>query len=250
MLTGERTIPRPPAWTSRALVVVLGFLIACSSDGPPPPDPTVRAKPAPPRGLQLKVVDDGSPFMKGIYLRVTGDAGSAADPEAAGITAAVDKWRAENGVAHTDMYLRASTRAALEAYFAKLATKQTRYVVPGGRELAFEQTSDGTWRSYFLLSSVELDGSAVATVDAMVDAEIPHVALVLTPEGAKRFGDLTARISGKKLATLVDGVVVSAQMITAANREGRATIIAGGADHAAQVAKATSLAELVRAKLH
>lgn len=232
--------------SSRALAVAFGVLVACGSE---PAKEAPKPAPGPPRGLQFKVVDDGSPFMNGIYLHLGQTAGSAAEPEAEGITAVVDKWRANNGVAHTDPYLTASSRTALVAYFAKLATKATKFVVPGGRELGYEQPKPGIWRSYFLFAKVELDPTAIAKVEALEDPENgARVVLELTPAGAKQFGELTTRISGHKLVAIVDGTVRSAQVINDPLTEGRATIQVVNDDPAVRSSELHALAALIATK--
>ncbi len=232
--------------SSRALAVALGVLVACGSE---PRQEAPKPAPGPPRGLQFKVVDDGSPFMNGIYLHLGDTAGSAAEPEAAGITVAVDKWRTEKGVAHTDPYLAASSRDGLVAYFAKLATKATKFVVPGGRELGYEHQKPDVWRSYFLFAKVELDATAIAKVDVVEQAESgARVVLQLTPTGAKQFGALTTRIVGHKLVAIVDGTIRSAQLIDGPLTEGRATILLVDQDPAVQSREAHALAALLAPK--
>jgi len=53
------------------------------------------------------------------------------------------------------------------------------------------------------------------------------VTLDFTPAATRQFGELTARISGHKLAVLVDGTVTSAPIIRGAIRGGHASITLG-----------------------
>ena len=79
---------------------------------------------------------------------------------------------------------------------------------------------DGRWRSYLLDSKVELD--AAANASAQVHGS--KVELEFTPAAAKRFGELTTRIAGHKLAVLADGSVAQAPVVMGPINGGRAEV--------------------------
>jgi preprotein translocase subunit SecD len=183
--------------------------------------------------LYLKVVDDRSTYMLQLFDRV-----AVAPP--AGIAGEVDRWRTDAGGTVTDHYLEARTPEVIERYLAS----DPALAVPPDRELAFERVDADHWRTYLLLPAAELDATAIAHAEASRDANTdrPTVLLDFTPPAAQHFGDLTARITGHKLAVLVDGTVVSAPVINAPITGGRAAVTFGpNADDATAQALADAL---------
>ena len=67
-----------------------------------------------------------------------------------------------------------------------------------------------------------------------------------TREGARRFGALTERIIGRKLAIVLDGRVMSAPIVQTAIRGGISTITMGGSDQQAMEAEAQALVNVLR----
>ncbi len=88
------------------------------------------------------------------------------------------------------------------------------------------------------LGPVELKGSDL--VDARVQFDRfnrPEVALEFTPEGAKKFADLTRNNVGRRLAIVLDGTIYSAPNIQTAITDGRAVITGiNDLDEATQIA--------------
>ncbi|XOB97653.1 protein translocase subunit SecD [Deinococcota bacterium DY0809b] len=88
------------------------------------------------------------------------------------------------------------------------------------------------------LGPVELKGSDL--VDARVQFDRfnrPEVALEFTPEGAKKFADLTRNNIGRRLAIVLDGTIYSAPNIQTAITDGRAVITGiNDLDEATQIA--------------
>jgi hypothetical protein len=132
-----------------------------------------------------------------------------------------DMWGDDAGRRHVDYYLMASTRDELAANVATIS-------LPPGLRFAFEHTAKG-WRSYVVRDEVELDGWSVASATPSVDPNTnrPLVLLDFDAEGARRFGVLTSRIAGNKLAIMVRGDIKSAPVIMSAIRGGRASIMMG-----------------------
>jgi hypothetical protein len=240
-----------------ALVAVLAMAAACAT-GPATDDrPRVeQVQPASlgaPHGLEFKVVDDGSNYMKEMLTHVgIARDGTSTDPDAIadGVSADIDRWRTQNNTAIADFYLTAKARGDLTKYVTDAAAKDPELAVPAGRELAFEQVAPDRWRTYLVFSTPELDTTSIAhatvTVDPNTDRSI--VQLDFTPTAARHFGDLTTRISGHKLAVLVDGTVTSAPIINGPIMGGRASISFGGTDAGAQDLQAHALADSLNAR--
>lgn len=88
------------------------------------------------------------------------------------------------------------------------------------------------WRTYYLDRAVRLTGSGISDAMGSYDPNTnrPIVLLDFNRHGSRVFGDLTAEIVGKKLATILDDKVKSAPIINGAIRGGRASITMGGSD--------------------
>ncbi len=164
----------------------------------------------------------------------------------------VDQWRLEDGgPMQTDYYLAAHSREVLAAAFAE--AERRGWAPPAGTMIVFERMdpSRGSqgWRSYLVASEVALEGSSVANAVGAADpyTNRPIVLLDFDREGAKKFGDLTARIAGKKLATMLGGVVRSAPIINGPIRGGRASITMGGTDPEAREHERDLLVATLRA---
>lgn len=141
---------------------------------------------------------------------------------------------------HVDYYFTAPTRE-------ELVRKVDSIPLAAGTKFAFEQTDKG-WRSYVVRDEVELDGWSVANAQAHFDqyTGMPVVLVDFDREGARRFGDLTSRILGNKLAIMVRGDVKSAPVIMGAIRGGRASITMGAGDHETILREQQDLIELLR----
>jgi hypothetical protein len=152
----------------------------------------------------------------------------------------VDQWRPEDGgPMHTDYFLRGPTREALMAQVAK--ARDLGWKLPAGARIAFAHESFRAdkpeyWRTYVIADEPALDGTAIDNATGSYDPNTnrPIVLLDFTREGAETFGDLTARIVGHKLATMLDDEVKSAPIINGPIRGGRASIAMGGGDLRAQ----------------
>ncbi|HEY4182459.1 MAG TPA: protein translocase subunit SecD [Kofleriaceae bacterium] len=104
------------------------------------------------------------------------------------------------------------------------------------------------WRSYYLDRAVSLTGSAISKAQPSYDQNTnrPNVSLEFNRFGSRVFGDLTAKIVGKKLATVLDDKVRSAPVIQVAIRGGRASITMGGQDANQQEKEVNDLVNVLR----
>ncbi|CAN5809970.1 hypothetical protein BH11MYX3_BH11MYX3_11300 [soil metagenome] len=219
----------------------------------PPPDDIPRVEqvqPASfnaPHGLQFKVVDDGATVMKSLFEAVAAEREQrSTDPDAIarGVTAEIDRWRVDDkGI--TDFYLTANAPGVIARYLADAAAADPDLAIPSDRQLAFEQIAPDRWRSYLLLPTVELDAAAITKATAITDpsTERPGLLVDFTPTAARKFGDLTARIAGHKLAVLLDGSVVSAPVIQGPITGGQASITFGAEQYDAGALAQAILAE-------
>ena len=191
-----------------ALVLLLGFAAACGTTQPDPKDMPMWVGTVP-HALQLKKVDDGSPYMKELVDHV--------DP-GRGLIARVDHWKTPDGQTLDEPYLEGS-RTALDTYLAAHAP-------PTGEEVALSNEGDGHWRTHLVLAPTELDDGAVAKAELGKDAQTDRdiVRLTFTPAAARTFDDLTSHMVGHKLAVIVDGTVISAPVIMGAIRGGAAEV--------------------------
>jgi preprotein translocase subunit SecD len=147
-----------------------------------------------------------------------------------------EKAAVEDGKVMCDL----TGRQVIERYLADLAKQDPSFKVPDDRQVGYEleePTRDAKdtrpfWRTYYLERSIELTGTAIADALGSFDQNTnrPVVLLDFNRFGSRVFGDLTARIVGKKLATILDGEVKSAPIINGAIRGGRAQISMGGSD--------------------
>jgi preprotein translocase subunit SecD len=131
-----------------------------------------------------------------------------------------------------------SGRSLIEAYVAALATRDASFKIPDDHELGYElnEASAGMtdkrpyWRTYYLDRAVRLTGSAIQNASVSYDPNTnrPVVLVDFNRYGGRIFGDLTAQVVGRKIATILDGKVKSAPVINDAIRGGRASITMGG----------------------
>jgi len=202
-------------------------------------------------GLQFQVVDADAPIMRRAFERANSDRRATE----LGVHAEIDGWMDEDGRQHNDYYLWADDRAVLEAYVAE--SLGSPLAGAPDREILLERVErDGPtaghtgpyWRSYLVDRAVPLDGSSVASVTKAYDPQTGRVVILLDfdRDGGERFGELTARIVGQKLATVLGGVIKSAPIINSPIRGGRASIAMGGSDPQRQEADADDLLVVLR----
>jgi hypothetical protein len=215
------------------LLAVVLVVAAChkKSDAPP----CSGAKTA---HVEIKRVDEDSPYMKKLFAHVgsTRD-GAATDPAAvaAGVKADIDQWHWDEqtkdgmpagGKRFTDYYLTAPDRTTLEKYVAALGPE---YAPPSDRQLVFEPVTyqdKHYWRSYYVVAAPVLDDASFARVSASLDPNTnrPLVLVDMTEDGRARWAKASREAVGHKLAILVDGTVGSAPIINGAIEGGRAAI--------------------------
>jgi len=202
------------------------------------------------------------------------------------IRAEIDQWRPDDGGSHTDYYLishdreavvtperarqigcsgpkvddqvrcRVGGRTVIEQYLQELATKDPSFQVPDDRQIGYEVVEPPPeavdqrpyWRTYYLERAVRLTGKAIANARGSFDPNTnrPIVLVEFNRAGATTFGELTAQIVGRKLATIVDGRIKSAPIVNGAIRGGRISITMGGSDATRQELERDELVSVLK----
>jgi len=218
-----------------ALVVVA--LAACGKSEVPTTPCERDAK------LEVRIVDNDAPFMKKLFAHVgsEGREGRPRDPAAieAGVRADIDAWRTEQVTANgfprdsqreTDYYLLALDRPALDRYLASYERP------PDDREIRIEFVAArpdveylearAHWRTYYVMKESMLDNREIGDVELATNpvTEGPMLVFELTSEGKRAFAKGTAATVGKKVATMIDGAILSAPIINGAITGGRFSI--------------------------
>ncbi|MFN0253613.1 MAG: protein translocase subunit SecD [Kofleriaceae bacterium] len=147
-------------------------------------------------------------------------------------------------------------RVIMDRYLKSIGAKDPTLAVPENREVKYELVEPAAeakdkrtfWRSYYLDRTVRLTGTAIQDAMPSYDPNTmrPIVLLDFNRFGSRVFGDLTAEIVGKKLATILDDKVKSAPIINGAIRGGRASITMGGADARRQEAERDELVNVLK----
>lgn len=161
-----------------------------------------------------------------------------------------DYWVPEDGIAHRTFFLQASSRKPIEL---AIADAQRRGVtLPPNTEIAYEEVDaryreKPSVRAYLLEREALIDGTMIDRAVGSFDPNtgLPIVLLDFTSEGGDRFCELTRRISGQKLATVLGGAVRSAPIINGPICGGRASINMGGSDPDRQLAERDMIVEVL-----
>ncbi|MBA3539136.1 MAG: hypothetical protein H0T79_05875, partial [Deltaproteobacteria bacterium] len=147
-------------------------------------------------------------------------------------------------------------RRVLERYLKALLKDDPSFKLPDDRQIGYERNEATpeskdqrvSWRTYYLDRAVKLTGTAISNAYRNYDPNTnrPLVLLDFNRFGGRVFGDLTAEIVGKKLATILDETVKSAPIINGAIRGGRASITMGGSDPTRQEQERNELVNVLK----
>jgi hypothetical protein len=177
------------------------------------------------------------------------------DDVVAGVRVELEAWRPEGTTKrHSSSFLVADSIPEIDAAFHQLWDEGWR--PPPHSIIAYERIEPThgdnvhrvQWRSYFVGDRALLDGNSIASAAPSQEPNTgrPVVLLDFDRDGGERFGEITARIVGHKLATMVGGLVKSAPVIQTAIRGGRASITMGGGDLERMRREAAALPEVLR----
>ena len=105
-----------------------------------------------------------------------------------------------------------------------------------------------SWRTYYLFRTAELTGTSIQEADVTWNPTTnrPEVLVTFNRHGARRFGDLTTKNVGKKMAIILDDKINSAPTIQSAITGGRSTITMGVADPRVAQVEAQDLVNVLR----
>lgn len=146
-------------------------------------------------------------------------------------------------------------RVVLEEYLESLAAIDNQFQLDDDHQFGFElikpeNTSERNeyWRTYYLYRAVELGGSMVskASVGFNPTSNRPEVLVDFTRLGGRRFGELTGKNVGRKMAIILDAKVNSAPTIQTKIDGGRSSITMGGGTRAYQQSEAEDLVNVLR----
>lgn len=149
-----------------------------------------------------------------------------------------------------------SGRQVIARYLEDLAKSDPSFKIPDDRQIGYElvepredaKDQRSFWRTYYLERAVRLTGTSISNAMGSYDPNTnrPIVLLDFNRYGGRVFGDLTAEITGKKLATILDDKVKSAPIINGAIRGGRASITMGGSDPGRQEIERDELVNVLK----
>ena len=105
-------------------------------------------------------------------------------------------------------------------------------VTPRSNAINGRAVGQKSWRSYYMHRTAELTGTAVSDAAVFWDSttNAPEVLVTFNRVGARRFGDLTSKNVGRKMAIILDEKVQSAPVIQAAITGGKSNITMGRGD--------------------
>jgi hypothetical protein len=204
--------------------------------------------------LELAMVRSGDPAIARWYQTVSEQALAGIR---ANVRAEPDFWMHEpTGAEHHDSYLRSASLDDLDHAVALLLSA---HPLPDGFEIRYERVEptlddrrgEAYYRTYLVAEDDVLGNEHIAAAEIQYDPNTlrPEVRVVLTDEGARRFGDATAAGVGQKLAILLDGAVKSAPVIQSAILGGEVSITMGGADPQQQMDEASALVGALGSRL-
>jgi hypothetical protein len=185
-------------------------------------------------GIVFKEVIDGTQTVVELARAAGIEVDARAKPNYDEVGVDLDQWRPEEGSGtYTDFYLYAPSTEALQRVLD--AATANGYVLPSDVELVSEWVEPwrpderGHLRTYLVSKDVAMDGSTIENATGSYDPNTnrPIVLLDFNREGAQKFCDLTGRIVGHKLATILDGAVKSAPIINGKICGGKASITMG-----------------------
>ncbi|HWU89470.1 MAG TPA: protein translocase subunit SecD [Kofleriaceae bacterium] len=218
-------------------------------------------KPTDPRaitdGIQAEIdtwrPDDGGGAQQDYYLKAEDRTKKLPLDEARRLNCVkkTDKVKLEDG----EVSCTIKGRDILQRYLDDLAKSNPEFKVPDDRQIGYElveprdaQQQHPYWRTYYLDRAIKLTGTSISNAQGSYDPNTnrPVVLLDFNRYGSRVFGDLTAQIVGKKLATILDETVKSAPTINGAIRGGRAMITMGGGDPHRQEIERDELVNVLR----
>jgi preprotein translocase subunit SecD len=178
--------------------------------------------------FRVALVDENSAYMQALARRLR-------DEPLAGIEVREDRWRhpGRGGPEHEDVFLAAEHADDLATAVTKLVLRDP---LPADHEIVIDEGHHGS-RTYLVVTSGGLDNAAIASTEVKRGWQgRPEIEVVLTPDGRRKFADMTTRAVGRKITVVVDDGVVSAPLILSPIDKGRMYLL-GDLDPDADPAK-------------
>ena len=167
-------------------------------------------------------------------------------------------WNASKREVQGQVECNVSGRMRIEQYLGELAESKPELAIDDNHQIGYEHiepevTADQAsaqpfWRTYYLRRAVELSGSSISDAYKYWDPTTnrPAVLVVFNRYGGRRFGDMTSKNIGKKMAIILDETVNSAPVIQDAITGGRSTITMGGSSNQQIEAEADDLVSVLK----
>jgi preprotein translocase subunit SecD len=167
-------------------------------------------------------------------------------------------WNANKREVQGRVQCNITGRARIERYLEELAGTRPDLAVDDDHQIGYEvvepeialegESATAYWRTYYLRRAVELSGSSIADAYKYWDPTTnrPAVLVVFNRYGGRRFGDMTSKNIGKKMAIILDETVNSAPVIQDAITGGRSTITMGGSTNQQVEAEADDLVSVLK----
>ncbi len=190
--------------------------------------------------LRLQIVNNDSAHMRRLARYVERDA----DAQKLGIQMKPDVWAVPSADKRAyGYYLTAAKRETLASYLAALFRRRSDLGPEPGHEILLGQ-EQGRWRTYYLWTRIELDGSLIARAEVEHDGanRAPAVRVWFDEQGKARLAAVSGQNVGRKLVLIVNGVVVWAPILESPLLGGSIEISGVGTDRASQEQKARELA--------
>lgn len=151
-------------------------------------------------------------------------------------------------------YCEVTGRQVLIAYLGKLGASNEQFKLDDDHAYGYELVTpqddklDPYWRSYYLYRAVELAGSAVQNsyVYWNPTSNKPEVLIEFNRWGGRRFGELTGKNVGRKMAIILDDKINSAPTIQTRIAGGSSSISMGGNDAQQMQTEAQDLVNVLR----
>jgi preprotein translocase subunit SecD len=142
----------------------------------------------------------------------------------------------------------------LRRYLKDVYERKPEFKVDDEHQMGYELiTPENTdikpyWRTYYLYKTVELGGSAVSDANVRWDPNTnkPETIVNFTRWGGRRFGELTGNNVGRRMAIILDDLVMSAPTIQTRIDQGSSSISMGEADPQKALDAAEDLVSVLR----
>ena len=208
--------------------------------------------------LEMHLVDDETPFGSTgqPYLRAVFEAGYVAQGMGIAVNVESDYGKPEKGGASiTEPYMYvAKDRETLERFFASLPAE---WRLPSSHKVAYGRMPWRTrrnaepeylWRTYVIKSRADITGDRIVNASVGFDQQTnaPNVSVKFDRIGATAFGEMSSQNVGRKMAIVMDDIVVSDPVFNEAIMGGNVQITLGNQPGSSVREQANDLAKVLK----